>query len=385
MWNDLRRGGWCAAALALFTTGCLAVAPLDEVQGRARDNGSDAGAGDSDAGREVDLDGDAAGRCEPTAMNGCDPAACGCSRNQRCIWGGAMARAICFDPPAVPERAPGAAGERCTSAAECEVGTSCGEPAVCSIGCITNNDCGGDQCHLQADDSRVCLRRCDPVGGGDCEPQTTCVPTSDQTLVQHAFCAGVKSDMVNPTPSGVGEPCRYSSDCADGLGCIETPAGPTCTPWCRTHADCPAAQLCSGAGLSAHARRDDPVGLCDACDGVLPSGWIGRPVWTLQEFQDCQVLCPDDDLACIAAMCPGGDRFLECFGLAASECAGQPQGPCRSEYEALSCCVASACRVSTDQAACLTEQCSGENAAWQSCSANEDCLGSVAAACVGQP
>jgi hypothetical protein len=354
-------GLWC-----LGTAGCVAVvAPLEDVQPDS-----------SDASVE-----------DPTPVDGGDH---GDDVDDRDEDAGIE--------PIRPDTATARPGERCSNADGCRTGSICAETQVCSVECVSDRDCSAGQCHAQSDGRRVCLYSCDPVGGDDCKPATTCIPTPDLILVPHAYCNGVKPELRVAVASGDGETCRTASDCEDGLGCMRTPDAIACTPWCRLHADCPEDRpLCSPAGLEVYVSDKipgcdatqfecpaDQVGLCVSCEFHTPIEWIEGPVWTLAEFQACQTLCPDNELSCIAAMCPGGDRFLTCFDAAVSACAGQLDGPCRFEYEALSCCVADTCRTSPDVGMCATTSCATESTAWDDCRFDStDCLGTVAGTCVG--
>jgi hypothetical protein len=392
---DLRQLGW--ALWCVGTLGCSLVAPLEGVRREgtgAPDDADDAAvdeapsASDDDAGTPA---------CRPTGTNACDPTACGCRPRQSCMWN--ENEAVCYDP-VVDD--PGAArpGERCISADGCRQGGICSETQICSIECTSDRECDGGLCVAQSDKRRVCLHSCDPVRGGDCEPGTTCIPTNDLLRVPHAFCNGIKPDMRQAVASGDGEACRGLSDCEDGLGCMRTPEGIACTPWCRLHAECPDDRpLCSPAGLEVYASSilagcddtqyecpADQVGLCVRCDFNTPYPWTEGPVWTAAQSQACQSTCPENDFPCIAAMCPDGERFLACFDAAIGTCAGAPDGPCRAAYDALSCCVADNCRMSEDVGMCASIRCATESTAWQDCSLGTgDCVDAVAATCVGDP
>jgi hypothetical protein len=393
----LRLLGW--AFWWVGTTGCSLVAPLDGIRRDGPDASNISDTMDAAASEAPSSPDDDAGveACRHTGTTACDPATCGCKPRQSCMW--EQDEAVCYDPVA-PDSGAARPGERCSNADDCRQGSICAESQVCSVECARDDDCGGGQCYMQSDRRRVCLYSCDPVGGGDCGPGTTCVPTEDLLLVHHAFCSGIKPAMRDAVASGDGEACRGLSDCEDGLGCMRTPEGIACTPWCRLHAECPQDRpLCSPAGLEVYASNiiadcddtqfecpADQVGLCVSCEFHTPFSWTEGPVWTSAQSQVCQSTCAENDFACIAAMCPDGERFLSCFDAAISTCAGTLDGPCRSEYDALSCCVADNCQMSPDVTMCAATSCATESTAWQDCSLGTgDCVDAVAATCVGDP
>lgn len=187
--------------------------------------------------------------------------------------------------------------------------------------------------------------------------------------------------------------CEKDATCAALVDCIGAcgPNDATCVQACATQ------HAAGRAGLEAFISCGDTM--CPPCsegdtptdpddpDGCTPTNprpWSGGPIFTQAEVQACLDKC--DDNACVAEQCAKGEQFLECIGVAGTQCAAAPTGPCRAEYEAFFCCI-DACEMSaTDMAtfdACIDRDCPTQRDTWSQClSDDQTCGPALRAACI---
>jgi streptogramin lyase len=132
-----------------------------------------------------------------------------------------MAWVACTD-----QTAPGPT--RCTSTADCPVGTSCKlDEGVCRVDCVTSQDCTGDQVCI----SGFCLQPCS--GDGDCPPGEHC---GGSYCEPDAIPDGGDGDAdgggggcVDLDQDGYGRDCVRGADCDDGDRMVHPGAPEACS------------------------------------------------------------------------------------------------------------------------------------------------------------
>ena len=199
------------------------------------------------------------GACVPTAGDmppACDPSETTCGAGMGCsiACSGLMPQVTCAKAGTV------AAGQICTSPADCVPGADClgttcaegGSKSRCVKHCKTDADCGGSttRCLLTAcimGTQRMtvpygrCTLECDPRGAATtgCAAGLNCYLLSGE--ITDCRCRA-------PSQTGAdGVTCTISSDCQPGLTCVLESAGRACRALCRLDqpSTCPTGRTCT--------------------------------------------------------------------------------------------------------------------------------------------
>ncbi len=167
---------------------------------------------------------------------------CGCDPGFKCTID--SDERICGPVDSQPKQV----GEQCTADHECAAGSICwtmgGAISLCHEFCDGNGDCSppGGQCLIefvnqnQTVTGQACTMNCDLVSSAGCIPSTAKCAALWAGSSWATLCVGAGTGTQ-------GTPCNDTSDCASGLGCLNTGQAMFCLTWCMVaNPTCPTGQ-----------------------------------------------------------------------------------------------------------------------------------------------